>query len=252
MERAQGLTGSILKGSNSLLEKMGVNSDVLSEAFESASNAAESMAKRVTKGGTEAAGLTGKFRVAGAAIGALGKSLAKNLLDPLVIAGGLIKGIKGLFKGVVGGIKSVFGFIKGFLEEQFNKGKQAASTFSEEIQGIARGLALTQQGASKLVASVSGLGPTAKSGQSAIEGIYSAMGSTEELSANTLKTFVGLSVYAGYSADSPVPSSRGQLGAVSPLEEPSVRLRPAVPLKVRAPGLPGLLLRLGVPPVQRR
>ena len=202
IERAQGLTGSILKGSNSLLEKMGVNSDVLSEAFEAASTAADSMAKRVTKGGTQAAGLTGKFRVAGAAIGALGKSLAKNLLDPLVIAGGLIKGLKGIFGGIVGGIKKVFGFLKGFLEEQFNKGRQAASTFSEEIQGIARGLALTQQGASKLVASVSGLGPTAKAGQSAIEGIYSAMGSTEELSANTLKTFVGLSVYAGYSADS--------------------------------------------------
>jgi len=202
LERAQGLTGSILKGSNKLLEKMGVNSDVLSEAFESASAAAESMAKRVTKGGTQAAGLGGKFRVAGAAIGALGKSLAKNLLDPLVIAGGLIKGIKALFKGIVGGIKSIFGKIKGFLEEQFERGKSAARTFSEEIQGLARGLALTQQGASQLMASVAGLGPTAAASKSAIEGIYSAMDSTEQLSANTLKTFVGLSTYAGYSADS--------------------------------------------------
>jgi len=202
LETAQGLTGSILKGSNKILEKMGVNSDVLSEAFESASAAAESMAKRVTKGGTQAAGLSGKFRVAGAAIGALGKSLAKNLLDPLVIAGGLIKGIKGLFKGIVGGIKSIFGKIKGFLEEQFERGKNAARTFSEEIQGLARGLALTQQGASQLMSSIAGLGPTASSSKSAIEGIYSAMDSTEQLSANTLKTFIGLSTYAGYSADS--------------------------------------------------
>lgn len=202
LETAQGLTGSILKGSNKILEKMGVNSDVLSEAFESASAAADSMAKKVTKGGTQAAGLGGKFRVAGAAIGALGKSLAKNLLDPLVIAGGLIKGIKGLFKGIVGGIKSIFGKIKGFLEEQFEKGKEAARMFSEEIQGLARGLALTQQGASQLMSSVAGLGPTAAASKSAIEGIYSAMDSTEQLSANTLKSFIGLSTYAGYSADS--------------------------------------------------
>lgn len=202
LETAQGLTGSILKGSNKILEKMGVNSDVLSEAFESASAAAESMAKKVTKGGTQAAGLGGKFRVAGAAIGALGKSLAKNLLDPLVIAGGLIKGIKGLFKGIVGGIKSIFGKIKGFLEEQFEKGKEAARMFSEEIQGLARGLALSQQGASQLMSSIAGLGPTASASKSAIEGIYSAMDSTEQLSANTLKTFIGLSTYAGYSADS--------------------------------------------------
>ena len=185
IEKATGLTGAILKNTQGFLDKMGMSG--LGGVFEDASEAANDMAKKVTKGGTQSAGLIGKVKTLGAAFKVVGKEIARNLLDPLVLAGGALSLLK----------KTI-----GFITEKYNEGKIAAERISSENTEMARSLGLAQGAASKLAGSVAGMGPTVAAAKQSVTQLYSAMGSTEKLSANTLKVFVKLNTFAGMSADS--------------------------------------------------
>ena len=185
IEKATGLTGAILKNTQGFLDKMGMSG--LGGVFEEASEAANDMAKKVTKGGTQSAGLIGKVKTLGAAFKVVGKEIARNLLDPLVLAGGAFALLK----------KTI-----SFVTKKYDEGKQAAERISEENTQMARSLGLAQGAASKLASSVAGMGPTVAASKQSVTALYQAMGSTEKLSANTLKVFVKLNTFAGMSADS--------------------------------------------------
>jgi len=184
IEKAQGLTGAALKGAQSFLTKIGASN--FAQVFEDASDAAKAMAEKVTKGGTESVGIIGKTRVLAAAFKVVGKEILKNLVDPLILGGLAIKGLKSAFN---------------FLKEGYEEGRQAAERISEENTSIARSLGLAQGAASKLASRFAGIGPTVAASKQSIEAIYSALGSTEKLSDNTLKTFIKLNTFAGFSAD---------------------------------------------------
>jgi hypothetical protein len=185
IERGTGLTGAALKGLQGITGKLGL--DGLSQAFEDASDAAKNTVNRLTDGGIKSAGLITKTRALGSAFKVVGKEILRNLVDPLVLGGLAIKGLQ-----------SAFNFVKKGYEE----GKIAAERISDENTNIARSLGLAQGAASKLAGSVAGIGPTIAASKEAINGLYSALGSTEKLSNNTLKVFVKLSTFAGMSAES--------------------------------------------------
>jgi len=184
IEKAQGLTGVALKGAESFLTKIGASG--FAQVFEDASEAAKSMAEKVTKGGTESAGLVGKTRVLIAAFKIVGKEIVKNLVDPLILGGLAIKGLKSAFD---------------FLKKGYEEGQQAAERISDENTSIARSLGLAQGAATKLASRFAGIGPTVAATKQSIEAIYSALGSTEKLSDSTLKTFIKLNTFAGFSAE---------------------------------------------------
>jgi len=184
IERGTGLTGAALKGLQGITGKLGL--DGLSQAFEDASDAAKNTVSRLTDGGKKSAGLITKTRALGSAFAVVGKEILRNLVDPLVLAAGAFSLIKKAISFVTAG---------------YEEGKIAAERISDENTNIARSLGLAQGAASKLAGSVAGIGPTIAASKEAINGLYSALGSTEKLSDNTLKTFIKLNTFAGFSAD---------------------------------------------------
>ena len=180
-----GLTGSAISGISKVASKIGLSG--MADVFEEAREAAIEKAKALGVSETRSLGLIGKVKTMGAAFKVIGKEILKNLVDPLVLGGLAIKGLK-----------SAFNFVKKGYEE----GKIAAERISDENTNIARSLGLAQGAASKLAGSVAGIGPTIAASKEAINGLYSALGSTEKLSNNTLKVFVKLSTFAGMSAES--------------------------------------------------
>jgi hypothetical protein len=185
IEKGTGLTGAALKGLQGITGRLGL--DGLSQAFEDASDAAKNTVNRLTDGGKKSAGLITKTRALGSAFAVVGKEILRNLVDPLVLAAGAFSLIKKAISFVTAG---------------YNEGKIAAERISDENTNIARSLGLAQGAASKLAGSVAGIGPTIAASKEAINGLYSALGSTEKLSNNTLKVFVKLSTFAGMSAES--------------------------------------------------
>ena len=185
IERSTGLTGKALKGTEGLLNKIGLGN--FAGVFEEANEAALAMGKRLTEGGTKSVGLIGKIRTMGAAFKVVGREILKNLTDPLVLAGGAIA----LMKKAVS-----------FVIDEYKKGKSAVERISEENTSIARSLGLAQGAASKLASSVAGMGPTTEASKQSVTALYQAMGSTEKLTKSTLSVFVKLNTFAGMSAES--------------------------------------------------
>ena len=136
----------------------------------------------LTEGGTKGLNGIGKLAVGFKGLG----SVISTALGPLAMITVAIVGIKKLI---------------GKVKEGYEEGLKAASTLSNENVGLARNLGLAQGAASKLAANVRGIGPTAAASVQSAEALYSAMGGTEKLSKNTLKTFIQLNTYAGMSAD---------------------------------------------------
>ena len=179
-----GLTGRTLSGISKLTSKIGLSG--ISDVFEKARDAAIEKAKALGVSETRSLGLIGKVRTMGAAFRVVGKEILKNLVDPLVLGGLAIKGLKKSFD---------------LLKAGYEEGKQAAERISDENTSIARSLGLAQGAATKLASRFAGIGPTVAASKQSIEAIYSALGSTEKLSDSTLKTFIKLNTFAGFSAD---------------------------------------------------
>ena len=136
----------------------------------------------LTEGGKHGLTGVGKLAVGFKGLG----SVIQLALNPLVMITLAITAIRKLL---------------GKVKEGYEEGLKAASTLSNENVGLARNLGLAQGAASKLAANVRGIGPTAAASVQSAEALYSAMGGTEKLSKNTLKTFIQLNTYAGMSAD---------------------------------------------------
>lgn len=87
--KQMGLTGAALGGLKTLAGKLGLGN--ISDALEHANAAALEVAKNSD-------GLTGKFKVLGAALGSLGKSFIGLITDPVAMTGLLVKGLVALVK----------------------------------------------------------------------------------------------------------------------------------------------------------
>ena len=185
INKSVGLTGAALKGVGAAATKIGFSG--IGDVMEEANQAAIAKAKALGVSETKSLGLIGKIKTMGAGFKVVGKAILKNLTDPLALAGLLMKGLK---------------MAVGFVVDAYKKGEEAFMRISDENVGIARSLGMSQKAANSLAGSVAGMGPTTAASKASIEGIYKAMGSTEKLSANTLKVFVKLNTFAGMSADS--------------------------------------------------
>jgi hypothetical protein len=98
-----GLGGAMIGGLKSALDKLGMGGLVDQLGIKDAEDAMSKVADEVTKGGTETATFGGKVQILKAGIGSLGKSMMKNLTDPLALAkligDQLIDAIKGVDSG---------------------------------------------------------------------------------------------------------------------------------------------------------
>jgi hypothetical protein len=136
----------------------------------------------LSDGGTKNINYVGKLGIAFKGLGAV----IQTALGPLAMIALAIAAVKKLVDNV---------------KEGFEEGKEAAKKISEENVGLARNLGLAQGAAAKLAANVRGMGPTQAQSVASAEALYGAMGGTEKLSQNTLKTFIQLNTYAGMSAE---------------------------------------------------
>ena len=183
IEKNMGLFGTALKGAGRLTSKLGLSG--INTVFEKAKDAAQAKAKALADSGKKAGGVVNKVKVLAAGLGALGKGIKEAFSFETIAL------------GAIGLMKKLFSFIKNSYEE----GKKAAARISAENVEIARSLGLAQGPANKLAASVAGMGPTTAATKQSITAIYGALGSTEKLSKSTLKTFVQLNTFAGFSAE---------------------------------------------------
>ncbi len=185
INKSIGLTGMALKGIGAAAQKIGFSG--IGDVMEEAKQAAVEKAKALGVSDKKSLGLVGKFKTMGAALKVVGKAIIRNLTDPLVLAGVAIKAMKSAIS---------------FVTDAYKQGEQAAFNISEENVSMARSLGISQKAANSLAGSVAGMGPTTAASKKSIEGIMSAMGSTEKLSTNTARVFVKLNTMAGMSAES--------------------------------------------------
>lgn len=139
ISKATGLTGKILGGFGNLLEKAGFGD--LSDDIQMAKDEMGALAVELTDNGNKAAGLSGQFKIMGAGLKSLGKSLMSALADPLVIIGLVVTAIKSLinFMGETNKKVSDTGKLFGIAGDQaktyYNEIAQASSLyyFPEEL-----------------------------------------------------------------------------------------------------------------------
>ena len=86
INEALGLGGALIGGVKKALDKLGLGGLVDQLGIDEAEIAMRKVAEEVSNGGKETVGFGGKLKVLGAGMASLGKSILKNLTDPLVIA----------------------------------------------------------------------------------------------------------------------------------------------------------------------
>jgi len=183
MKKALGLSGAALSGLEEIAKKIGLSG--VDDVFARGREEAEAMAKKLKEAGKDMGSISTKLKVAFAGVK------------------GAMKGIGEFFKpeAIVGTLVAAFSKIKEFFTKLYEEGKNAAQKISEENVGMARSIGLAQSEADKLAENFKGIGPTVDASKKSVEGIYSALGTTEKLSDNTLKTFIKLDTYAGMTAE---------------------------------------------------
>lgn len=183
IKKALGATGTALSG----LEKIASNMKLsgLDDAFSRANEEAEQMARKLKDLDKNMGKFSTKLKVAAAGMKGLFKGIGENFKPEAILS------------GIIG----VLSKMKKFITEAYDEGKNAAERISEENVSMARSIGLAQSEATKLAENFKGIGPTVAASKQSVEGIYTALGTTEKLSDNTLKTFIKLNTYAGMSAD---------------------------------------------------
>ena len=98
LNNALGISGNLLKGVKGSLNALGLGGLAGVLNLEEAQKEMEKVADEVTKGGTEAAGFSGKLKIMSAGSAALGKGLMKAFTDPATVMVALTKGLMDAFK----------------------------------------------------------------------------------------------------------------------------------------------------------
>ena len=212
LEKALGLSGAAVDGISKALNKAGLGALADQMGLDEAKAKMKEVAHSVTQGGNKAAGLVGQFKILGAGIGSLGRSIMKNLTDPLIMAGIAAKGVSagiGLIKKgfslLSGGVSSVVGFVKNLwgMADQFaavfekyaKAGQFAAQNFSaigSQVNAITSGL--NAAAAADPFMRVAEAGP-------ALKAIVDGTGMMQSQMTKSVKEAHDLSYWLGYSAE---------------------------------------------------
>ena len=172
---AMGLGGALIGGLKKGLDKLGLGGLVDQLGIDDAKTAMEKVADEVTKGGTETATFGGKVKILKAGIGSLGKSMVRNLTDPLAIA-------KFLFDEIIGAIQAS-DKATGELAKGMNMSYNEASSMRNELQ---------------LVSNLSGdIFITTKGLQESLMAVNAELGTNVMLNSKNLKTYTKLREAAG-------------------------------------------------------
>jgi hypothetical protein len=172
---AMGLGGAMIGGLKSALDKLGMGGLVDQLGIKDAEDAMSKVADEVTKGGTETATFGGKVQILKAGIGSLGKSMMKNLTDPLALAkligDQLIDALQASDKAT------------GELAKSMNISYNEASSMRNELQSVAN---------------LSGdVFITSKGLQESLMAINAELGTNVMLNSENLKTYTKLRETAG-------------------------------------------------------
>jgi hypothetical protein len=99
LNKSLGIGGAVIDGVEKSLKKLGFGGLASQLGIEEAKIKMKETADEVTKGGTEVAGMSGKFKILKSGVGSMGKSLLTNLKDPLAISGFLINELISALQG---------------------------------------------------------------------------------------------------------------------------------------------------------
>ena len=176
---AMGLGGALIGGLKKGLDKLGLGGLVDQLGIDDAKTAMEKVADEVTKGGTEITDFGGKVKVLKAGMSSLGKSMLKNLKDPLAIA-------KFLFDEIIAAIQAS-DKATGELAKGMNMSYNEASSMRNELQ---------------LVSNLSGdIFITTKGLQESLMAVNAELGTNVMLNSENLKTYTKLREAAGLTMD---------------------------------------------------
>ena len=176
---AMGLGGALIGGLKKGLDKLGLGGLVDQLGIDDAKTAMEKVADEVTKGGTETTNFGGKVKVLKAGMSSLGKSMLKNLKDPLAIA-------KFLFDEIIAAIQAS-DKATGELAKGMNMSYNEASSMRNELQ---------------LVSNLSGdIFITTKGLQESLMAVNAELGTNVMLNSENLKTYTKLREAAGLTMD---------------------------------------------------
>jgi hypothetical protein len=205
LEKAIGITGAALDGISAGFEKIGLGSLADRIGLDKAKNRMKEFTHYITDGGKKTAGLIGQFRILSVGIGSLGKSIMKNLTDPLVMAGLAAKGVqKGVglikfgFSSVLGFVKNLWGMADSFaavFEKYAKAGQFAAQNFSAvggQVNALTAGL--NAAAAADPFMRVAEAGP-------ALKAIVDGTGVMQTQMAGSVKEAHDLTYWLGYSAE---------------------------------------------------
>ena len=183
MKKALGLAGTTISGLSKIAKELGLSG--IDDVFDRGRENAEQMAAKLKASNANMGSFSTKLKVAAAGMK------------------GIVSGIGEFFKveSIITGVIGLVSKMVSFIKEAYQEGKNAAERISEENVSMARSIGLAQSEATKLAENFKGIGPTVAASKQSVEGIYTALGTTEKLSDNTLKTFIKLNTYAGMSAD---------------------------------------------------
>mgnify|MGYP000716155799 CR=1 FL=1 len=180
--KSQSLFTSALSGANKLLQKMGFGDLANKLGLNAASEKAKEMTYRLTDGGKKSLGVFGKMRVGIASFGAA----LKSALGPMAL---------------IGMATSLFNKFK-------EKGKEAMDYMAEissETVGLTRELGLSAANGAKVAGQARAIGGamgfTHEQSTAAASAIYGQLQGTEQLGAETMKTFMKLNIHGGISGD---------------------------------------------------
>lgn len=205
LERAIGVTGAALDSIGAGFEKIGLGSLADRIGLDKAKNKMKEFANYITDGGKKSAGLVTQFRILSVGINSLGKSILKNLTDPLIMAGLAMKGVqKGVglvklgFSSVLGFVKNLWGMADSFaavFEKYAKAGQFAAQNFSAvggQVNALTSGL--NAAAAADPFMRVAEAGP-------ALKAIVDGTGMMTTQMTKSVKEAHDLSYWLGYSAE---------------------------------------------------
>jgi len=175
INEAMGLGGALIGGLKKGLDKLGLGGLVDQLGIDDAEEAMSKVADKVTKGGTETATFGGKVQILKAGIGSLGKSMIKNLTDPLALS-------KLLFDEVIAALQAS-DKATGELAKGMNMSYNEASSMRNELQSVSN---------------LSGdILITTKGLQESLMAVNAELGTNVMLNSENLKTYTKLREAAG-------------------------------------------------------
>ena len=182
LAKSQGLFTTALTGTQKVLDKLGLGNLGKKLGLDAASKKAKDLTYELTDGGKKSLGVFGKMRVGIATFG----TALKTALGPLAL---------------IGMATSLFGKFK----EKGREARDFMAEISQETANFTRELGFSASNGAKVAGQARAIGGamgfTHEQSVAAAGAIYGQIQGTEQLGAETMKTFMKLNVHGGVSGD---------------------------------------------------